>query len=408
MTVDTIHEIRPERSILGAVLSGWRGDLADLALTEADFADPNMGAVWDAITRHGRDPLTVQQALLDGPLKNRPALIAELVSEACGFGSVEYYAGQIAADADRRGLIACGQRIQQLGTIDRDPEDLIEEARTLLDQAPRRVNGTVTTMTEVLADAIDGIEHPEKGTPWPWDVNDLLMPLSAGRLYIVAGRPGMGKSLIGQGLAVDFARRHLPVAFASLEMSRRELGQRMLAQVGTVNIGRMARGEIGETDWERVRTATTHLGQLPIHVDDTPTQTVAHIRRHARDVKRRHSLGLIVVDYLQLVTARDSRAPRHEQVAEMSRSLKLLARDLEVPVVALAQLNRASVSRSDKRPAMSDLRESGAIEADADAVILLHQDLDIPGELLLIADKQRNGPKGDRSLLIAGHYSRIE
>lgn len=408
MTAEQIRTVSPERAILGAILSGWRGDPTDLGITSADFTDPNMGTVWETIRQHGPDPITVQRALADTPLRNRTMLVPELREEACVPGSVEYYAGLVARDADLRGLTACGQRIAQLGTLDRDPEELIEEARTLLDKAPRRATAELVSMSDVMAAAVERTEHPEVGVPWPWDVNDLLLPLAPGRLYVVGARPGIGKSLFGQGLAVDFARRGHRVAFASLEMSREELGQRMLAQVASVDLGRMLRGQVPEQDWERLSRAASHLNGLPILMDDTPSQTIAHVRRHARDVKRRGGLGLVVLDYLQIVVPRDRRTPRQEQVAEMSRALKLLARDLEVPVVAMAQVNRGSLQSADKRPNMGHLRESGAIEADADVVILLHQDPDLPGQLDVMVEKQRNGPKGVRPLMISGHYSRIE
>lgn len=410
MTTQQVQTISPERALIGALLAGARIPLDDLGITSGDFADPAMGTVWETIERHGRDPLTVQRALADTPLRNQPTIVTDLVGEACAPGSVEYYAGIIAADADRRGLVNAGLRIQQLGTLDRDPEELIEEARTMLDKAPRRLNWDTPSMADVIADALDAAEHPDQGLPWPWhDVNNLMIPLMADRLYVIGARPAVGKSLVGQAIAVDVARRGRPVAFASLEMSYRQLGQRMIASTATIELGHLVRGSMTDGDWNRSATASKNLIGLPILIDDTPGQTIAHIRRHARDVKRRcGDLGVVIVDYLQLVRPRDARVRREEQVSEMSRSLKLLSRELHVPVVALAQLNRAAAGK-DATPTMANLRESGAIEQDADVVVLLHRDDDeFPGQIEWIAEKQRDGQKGRESLMVAGHHARIE
>lgn len=409
---ESTHQgIDVERAVLGAVLSpGWRGSASDLGLAASDFANPHMGTVWETIERVGTEAHTVQTALRETPLRADGMMVVTLVGEACIPALVDSYVVKIQAAADRRGLMQYAQRVYQLAQSDsRDPEEVIDEARLMLEKAPRRSRGTLVPFADVLRRSVDRIENPDTGAKWPWDLNDMLVGLQAGRLYVVAARPGHGKTLVGQGLAVHFARLNRPVAVAMLEMPDDELGMRALSDAATVDIGSMYRGNVQEKSWTDIGAAVENMSDLPIFIDDTPTQTVGHIRRHAREVQRQHgSLGLIVVDYLQLISSRDKGMPRHEQVAEISRSLKLLARDLKVPVVAMAQLNRGPTSRTDKTPQLSDLRESGAIEADADVVILLWPDEKEQWILNVTVGKQRHGPKGNRQLQMAGHFSRLE
>jgi replicative DNA helicase len=214
---------------------------------------------------------------------------------------------------------------------------------------------------------------------------------------------------MGTNLALHFAHKHRhAVLLASLEMSEKEVGQRLLAAHASVNLTNLQMGTSDEAAWSRIAKRSQELADLPITVDDSPAQGVTAIRKAARDVQRqRDDLALIVVDYLQLVRPHDTRVNRTEQVAEISRGLKLLARETGACVVAMAQTNREAIKHSDGKPKMSDLRESGAIEADADVVILMHQPDPDTADLELIVDKNRHGPKGVCRLALQGYYARL-
>ena len=407
-----------EAALLGAVLSGYK-NIPDLArmLTADDFRQPNHGAIWSAILRvynaGGQpDPLTVRSALGEwqNKLPGGPAYLTDLY--ASSGPSVTHYANQIRDSATRRRLRDLALSIDQLANQDTDPDTLIQDAASRLEALREDRPGTSAHMIgQILPQIVDIAQHGrEQGlsTPWP-DLDRYLRGLHGGRLYVVGARPGIGKSLFGQACATHFALRHNLAAYvASLEMGEDEYTQRTAAAVGRVDLGKLDTGGLDERDWTNLSTAVQKLTDAPIIINDDPGQTLADIRAGAREAARRQQLGLIVVDYLQLVRPTDRRMPREQQVAELSRGFKRLARELRVPVVALAQTNRASTARADARPTLSDLRESGAIEADADAVILLHTDTDLPQIVEALVPKNRSGPKGHAELLIFGHYARLE
>ncbi len=242
-----------------------------------------------------------------------------------------------------------------------------------------------------------------------------LHGLHPGHLVVIAGRPGLGKST----LALDIARacavhRHRTALMFSLEMSESELHMRMLAAEARVPLNAMRGGTLTEEHWARINAHVAAVAEAPLYLDTSPELTVMAIRSKARRIRQRHGLALVVVDYLQLLSHGGRRPEnRQQEVAEMSKSLKRLAGELEVPVVALSQLNRAAEQRADKRPQLADLRESGAIEQDADVVILVHrEDAHDPkssraGEADLIIAKQRNGPLGTVTVAFQGHFSRF-
>lgn len=248
----------------------------------------------------------------------------------------------------------------------------------------------------------------------PWlDLAKILNPLRAGQLVIVGARPAVGKSIIGLGFAMAAAiEDELPAVFFSLEMSKSELMIRVLSAQGRIPITHLIRGTMDDEAWQRVSKVLAKVGEKPLYLDDSANLTVASIRSKARRLKARGGLSLIVVDYLQLMPTGVKAENRQTAVAEMSRGLKLLARELDVPVIALSQLNRSLEGRADKRPTLSDLRESGAIEQDADVVLLLHRD-DLydhespkAGEMDVIVAKQRQGATGVASLAFQGGYVR--
>jgi replicative DNA helicase len=246
------------------------------------------------------------------------------------------------------------------------------------------------------------------------DLDQLTNGLHGGQLIVLAGRPAMGKSTLG----LDFCRaasikHRLTSVIFSLEMSRNEITMRLLSAEARVALHHMRSGPMSDDDWTRLARTMSTVSEAPLYIDDSPNMSMMEIRAKCRRLKQRGDLRLVVIDYLQLMSSGKRVESRQQEVAEFSRSLKLLAKELDVPVVALSQLNRGPEQRTDKRPQLSDLRESGAIEQDADMVILLHRDdayeRESPraGEADLILAKHRNGPTSNVVVAFQGHYSRF-
>jgi replicative DNA helicase len=246
------------------------------------------------------------------------------------------------------------------------------------------------------------------------DLDELTNGLHPGQMVIIAARPAMGKSTLG----LDFCRaasihHNMASVIFSLEMTRNEITMRLLSAEAKIPLNHMRNGNMNDDDWTRLARKMGEVSSAPLFIDDSPNMTMMEIRAKARRLKQRHDLRLIVIDYLQLMTSGKKVESRQIEVSEFSRQIKLLAKELEIPVVALSQLNRGAEQRADKRPMVSDLRESGSIEQDADMVILLHRE-DVyekestrPGEADIIVAKHRNGPTRDLTVAFQGHYSRF-
>lgn len=407
-----------EAYLLGAVMSGYP-DLDDLAavVEPADFYLPLHEAAWQAVLRvhhagNKPDPLSVRLALADASVKHDPTRLVDY-AQACPLpASAPYYAAQVATAAGLRRIQSAGVQLQQLGASVGDLAETRERARQVVDAATAgrdvsRARTLASLMPEVV-DVAERGESPGLGTGWG-DLDRVIGGLAPGRLVVFGARPGVGKSIVGTNLALHMAHRHgHAVLLASLEMPEREVGQRLLASHASVDLSKLQHGGLDDPAWGRIASKVTELQALPITVDDAPGQTVASIRRAARNLTRtRDDLALVVVDYLQLVRPADPRAGRVEALGEISRGLKLLARESGACVVAMAQVNREGAKRTDGRPLLTDLRESGSIEADADQVVLMHQpDEDIP-EVEFNVDKNRHGPKSRVTLQMQGHYARF-
>ena len=239
--------------------------------------------------------------------------------------------------------------------------------------------------------------------------------LQAGDLVIVAGRPSMGKTTLAVNIAENAAiDRKVPVAIFSMEMSAEQLTMRMISSLGRISQGSLRKGTLSAEDWPRITSATEVLSNSPIFIDESGGLTPTEVRARARRLKREHGVGLIVVDYLQLMTVAGGKENRATEISEISRSLKALAKELECPVIALSQLNRSVEQRTEKKPVMSDLRESGAIEQDADLILMIYREevyepsTPRKGIADIIIAKQRNGPTGEVQLTFLGEYTRFE
>ena len=412
--------IDAEVSLIGAAMSGYP-DLDELLelVEPADFYQPVHEEMWAAVARvhqagNQPDPISVRVAMQSSRVKFDPARLLDMVHLCPLAAQAPLYAAEVSRAAAKRRIQEAGVRVTQIGSeAGEDVEVAREAARQAVDQA---CQGRVTTVARTLAQIMPGVvDIAEHGSPhqlptgWP-DVDHLLGGLAPGRLVLIGARPGVGKSLMGANLALTFALRHRhAVLFASLEMTETEVGQRLLANHAGVNLSDLMQGRVDERAWGRIAQRMGDLESAPLRVLDSPTQTVATIRREARNFQRvRDDLALVIVDYLQLVRVPEHRdRSRAESLAEVSRGLKVLARETGACVVAMAQVNRQPTGRSDGRPRQSDLRESGSLEADADQVVLLHQpDDDVP-EIEVIVDKNRHGAKGVAVLELQGHYARL-
>ena len=244
------------------------------------------------------------------------------------------------------------------------------------------------------------------------ELDELTHGLHPGQMIVIAARPAVGKSTIGLDIARSAAIKHgMATAVFSLEMSKTEITMRVLSAEASLQLQDLRKGTLRDEGWQKLARVMGDISVAPLYIDDSPNMTLMEIRAKCRRLKQLHNLKLVVIDYLQLMSSGKKVGSRQQEVSEFSRAIKLLAKELDVPVIAISQLNRGPEQRTDKRPQMSDLRESGSIEQDADMVILLHRDRDPgsgkEGEADVIVAKHRNGPTRDITLAFQGHYSRF-
>jgi replicative DNA helicase len=324
-----------------------------------------------------------------------------------------------------RGLIRAGNDIARLG-FDRPGEtiDLVDRAEQIIfELSQQRVSSEFAHIETLLKESFEritalyeaGVEIT--GTPSGFrDLDRLTSGFQPGNLVIIAARPSMGKSALALCMAANLAVRHdVPTALFTLEMSKSEVTQRLMCSEGKVESQRLRTGKLAVDDWPRLTQACDKLAKAPIYVDDTGSITMMEIRSKLRKLKMQQpNLGLVIVDYLQLMTSGTNVESRVQEVSQISRALKVLARDLEVPIIALSQLSRAVEQRQDKRPILSDLRESGSIEQDADIVMFVYRDeyynaeeTDSAGIAELIVAKHRNGPTGAEKLAFQKRYAKF-
>jgi len=336
--------------------------------------------------------------------------LAELVPTAA---HVDHYARLVKESATLRRLIDTATRlVTESYKGDMTARELLDWAQQELFQLTQRGHRDVARLHDVLLETFTRLEslYENKGklvgvpTGFP-DLDRLTAGLQRSDLIIVAARPSMGKTMLCLNLARHVAvHEKIPVVIFSLEMSREQLAMRLLSAESELPAHRLRTGELDGEMWGQLSRALGHLSEAPIYIDDTPGLSAVELRAKARQLKLQHDIGLIIIDYMQLMQGRRAEN-RQQEISDISRSLKALARELDVPVVALSQLSRAVESRNDKRPMLSDLRESGAIEQDADIVAFLYRedyyqkDTDHPDVTELIIAKQRNGPTGTINLL---------
>ena len=429
------QNLEAEESVLGAMMisPGAIGAVSEI-LDAGDFYRESHAKVYRASLALYAKGEPVDAITLTDELEERGELEAvggrvrlhELAALVPASANAAHYARIVHETATLRGLIRAGGEIARLGW-ERPGEtgDLVDQAEQILyDLSQQRVTGEWSEIEELLKESFERITQLYEsgveltGTPSGFrDLDRLTSGFQPGNLIIVAARPSMGKSALALCMAANMGVRHnIPVGLFTLEMSKAEVTQRLMCSEAKVESQRLRNGKLAPDDWPRLTAACDKLAKAPIYVDDTGLLNMMEIRSKARRLKARHpNLGLIIVDYLQLLTPshrRDSDG-RVQEVSEMSRSLKILARDLDVPIVALSQLSRAVEQRTDKRPILSDLRESGSIEQDADLVAFVYRDeyyneeSDQQGLAEVILAKHRNGPTDSIKLSFLKRYAKF-
>ncbi|HXH83999.1 MAG TPA: replicative DNA helicase [Candidatus Tectomicrobia bacterium] len=428
------QNLEAEESVLGAMLlSPSAVGTASEILSASDFYRESHATIFRAALGLWSKGEPVDAITLVNELDERgelegvggPARIAELAALVPSTSNVEHYARIVKEMAILRGLVRAGQEISRLGQ-ERPGEisDLVDRAEQIVfELGQRRVTSDFAHIEALLKESFERITQLYEsgaeitGTPTGFRELDLLTSgFQPGNLVILAARPSMGKSALALCVAANLGVRHgVPVALFTLEMSKSEVTQRMMCSEAKVESQRLRSGRLAPDDWPRLTAACDRLMKAPIYVDDTGSTTIMELRSKARRLKAREpSLGLIVVDYLQLMTSGATAENRVQEVSQISRALKVLARDLEVPILALSQLSRAVEQRHDKRPLLSDLRESGSLEQDADLVFFVYRDeyylgeeSDQQGIAEVILAKHRNGPTGTVKLSFLRRYAKF-
>ncbi len=423
-----------EQAVLGGMLLS-KDAIADVLekLRPGDFYRPAHQNVYDAILDlYGRgepaDAVTVAAELDRRGLLRRiggAPYLHTLISTVPTAANAGFYAGIVAEKALLRRLVEAGTRVVQYGYAGAegaDVNEIVDRAQSeIYDVTERRTAEDFVPLEELLQPTMDEIDAiasqggVARGVPTGFvELDDLTNGLHPGQMIVIAARPGMGKSTLG----LDFLRscsikHHMSSVIFSLEMSKSEIVMRLLSAEAKIKLADMRLGRMNDDDWTRLARRMSEISEAPLYIDDSPNLTMMEIRAKARRLKQKADLRLIVIDYLQLMTSGKKVESRQQEVSEFSRQIKLLAKELDVPVVAMSQLNRGPEQRTDKKPMLADLRESGSIEQDSDMVILLHRpdafERDDPrgGEADLIIAKHRAGPTKTITVAHQLHLSRF-
>jgi len=429
------HSIEGEQAVLGGLLLSPRAfdQVADV-ITEADFYREDHRLIFRAVyelSNKGKpcDVVTVTEWFESHGFVDQVdggGYVSQLASNTPSAANVKAYADIVREKSILRQLIDVGAEIttDAFSSDGRDSRDLLEAAESkvfsIADQGMRTGSGFVTVQ-DTIKEAIEKIQELHEfegeitGTPTGFkDFDKLTAGLQDSDLIIVAGRPAMGKTTLAMNIAENAAIKHdIPVAIFSMEMSALQLVMRLFSSLGQIDQTRLRTGNLDELDWPKLTSGMNLLHKSHIFIDETPSLSPSEIRARARRLKREHNIGMIVVDYLQLMAVPGSKENRATEIAEISRSLKAIAKELHLPVIALSQLNRQLEQRPNKRPVMADLRESGSIEQDADLIVFIYRDEvyneDTPekGKAEIIIGKHRNGPTGTVALTFQGQWLRF-
>ena len=425
--------IEAEESLIGAMLlSAEAVSIAYESVQAEDFYRPLHGQIFGAIIdlAHAGEPVdyvTVQAKLQErGALAVELSVLSSLQINTPSAANAQHYADLVREKAQQRRLISVA------GEIVDDAYVATDDVIGLIDEAERKINAigddrkidSVSPLQRLLLSEADILEQRGEtrgqlnGLETGYKSLDaILQGLQKSSMTIVGARPATGKTSFALGILIHVgAVVNRPALFFSLEMSRQELAERILASTARIDSSRLRTGDLSEADWNRAHEAFGYLQSAKVFIDDNPSLTIMDVRARARRIKQQNGdLGIVIIDYLQLMSSRGRAENRQVEVSEMSRSLKILARELECPVVALSQLSRKLEERADKRPMMSDLRESGSLEQDADVVLFLYRPEiygDVPNDVKadaeIIVGKNRNGPTRTAHLTWRGEFARFD
>ena len=430
------HSVEAEQAVLGGLMidaNAWDA-VADI-VAASDFYRRDHRLIFEAIAevaeiRGACDVVTISEHLESkGRLEEVGGLhyLGSIARDTPSAANVRAYSEIIRERSILRQLVAAGGEIAAAATDSRGrpAAELVDEAeRRVFEIAERGSRGRsgFRAVRDILPQTIDRLDtlHQSpgeiRGVPTGFTLLDRKTAgLQPGDLVVIAGRPSMGKSTLAVNIAESAAiAKGVAAGIFTMEMSAEQVTLRMISSLGRVNASHLRSGNFSDEDWSRIQGAMSQLSSAPIYLDESPALTPTELRARARRLKRERDLGLIIVDYLQLMQVPGTKENRATEISEISRSLKALAKELSVPVIAISQLNRAVEQRTDKKPVMSDLRESGAIEQDADLILLIYREEAYDpnttrrGIADIIIAKQRNGPTGEVQLTFLGEYTRFE
>lgn len=409
------QDIDAERAVIGAVMVDHR-NLDNIHLKPEDFFLPIHDQLWHLIITEARagkpfTALALSQKLVSEPILGMEPMYLHECMNAAPYGMTEHYAGIVAGVARLRRLADVGIKLQQAAASAAwdTTEQVLDDARAVLDETANEAAGiSVRTFADALESAIDLWSSP-KGKSYPTGWSELDRKFNGGwhpgQLTIMGARPAVGKSLVAGCAAV--AATGYGVGFFSLEMKEHEVVGRMTAASEGIDLHHLNSFDLNESDWSKVARLRSKSAEWPVYIEELSRTSMAQIRAQVRTWKRRGPLPLVIIDYLQLVSPADAREQRERQVARIAEDCKHLAKEFDTHVLALAQVNRGSTQRTDPRPTMADLRESGGIEAHADNIILLHRSDDMEGEIEFIIEKNRHGETGKINLAWRPHFASV-
>ncbi len=428
------HSIEAEQSVIGAMLMDKDAILtASEMISGQDFYQSAYGVIFDSIVELFNEGKPVDTVTLQDRLKEKDVppevasleYVRDLMISVPTSANVKYYAQIVADESLMRRLIKLNDQITNECYAGKEPvpQILEETEKGVFDLLQRRTGDDYTPIKDIVLQALDRIEQASKlkesvtGVPTGFtDLDRQLTGLQPSDLILIAARPSMGKTALALNIAQYVAfKKNMGVAIFSLEMSKEQLVNRLFALESKVDAQSIRTGALKDEDWEKLIEGAGTIGQSNLIIDDTSNISVSELRSKCRKYKLEHNIQLIIVDYLQLMSGSVGMRPesRQQEISEISRSLKALARELDVPVVVLSQLNRAPEARQDKRPMLSDLRESGAIEQDADVVMFIYRDeyynhdTEFKNQAEVIIAKQRNGPVGTVRLAWLPEYTKF-
>lgn len=406
--------MNPEAAVIGSILLSSGEALDQINLNPEDFLNPQLSRVFGTLRKMRQANEAIDPITLIAKHPEHNIDIFDWQSETPTWENVGFYCELVKDAAVLRGMRVTGEKLMKTAEVE-DLDQIIDESRRELGQlAERRTTAKIEYLSDIALGHFDTMGQPRTFTESPWVLlNKAIQGFRPGALYVIGARPGVGKTVVGLQLAFHLGKSG-PVSFHSLEMSKPELLNRIYSMTSSVYLGNIDKGDIKKRDWDALATARAEISSSNLVVIDKSGQSINDIRANARTLQQNGGLKAIVVDYLGLIRDTIPNRKRYEAISDFSVALKNMARDFDVPVIALAQLNRQSEGRTDKSPMLSDLRDSGAIEQDADVVMLLSRhklqndrDWESSGFVIDVA-KNRHGMTGELNLIFNGGCARVE